>query len=492
MYGSVMTVKDAVIVLVGRVIQALSALVILRLMTTYFDAEAMGVFGIFTSLAMLFSLFFINPLWMYSYRHIHEWKQKSILWVKTLSIISVTALVATLALVTISTGFLFYKSDWTFSALGFSALVAAFIFVQNVNQTIIPFFNMLGHRLRWVTYNLLSIALGVVASVLLMNIEVRIEFWILGTVFGLLLGACIAAYDFFRLFGIQGPVTNVFFISAEERRQILLFCVPLAITVGLGWVQFQSYRFFLEGFASLELLGQFVTGYMVASGLLSAFETTVQQYFYPLLYRHVSDSDLRGQAQAWRSYASLMIPVFVFSAGALFVLAEPVVQLLLDQKFWGVVEFVRLGCAIELLRILGNVYGIGAHATKDTQILLVPQALGAVVVAVGVPLSFILGYNGLFAYVLVAAGLVYLLFMHLKIRSTLGASPNKFLLKFIFLSLPFLGLSAWVSSWELGALLSVILKFAFVGLGGFAMGFWLWHSEFWQKNTLASNLLGKD
>ena len=304
--------------------------------------------------------------------------------------------------------------------------------------------------------------------------------FIAGTTCGLAIGFFAAICDFRN---IAGPVRQVKLDLSLNRSRLFpiwTFAFPIAISVGLNWTQFHSYRLFLEELSSLQYLGLFVSGYMVSAGLLGAFETTVQQIFYPLFYKEISESDKTQQAISWQKYSSLMIPVTLLVAGALVLLTDPLVHFMLDEKFWGVKYFVWIGCFIESCRIIGNVYNIGAHATKETKILVSAQAVGALIVLIGTPIAIKYGGTNHFPWVLILAGITYVGVLHNRVVDHLGRSLLWGQFKYFLAFVPF-ALLGWRASGFLDTKISTYtiyaVQFVIVSIGLSLSFLWLWKKE---------------
>ena len=174
---------------------------------------------------------------------------------------------------------------------------------------------------------------------------------------------------------------------------------------------------------SLTYLGLFAAGYAVSAGIVGAFESTVQQYFYPKFYKGLEEDSETNIADSWLSYASLVLP-FTFLTGMVVVtLATPLTHILVDSSFWEASSFVVMGAMVEVCRVAGNVYGLAAHGTMKTKILVFPQMLGAFSVLVLVPIAvkYSPGNMGI-GSALIAASLLYVASMHFTVRRHLSVT----------------------------------------------------------------------
>ena len=67
--------KTIALLIGGRLVQTLLAVVTLRLMTSLLSQQEVGNQYLIYSILLWFSLVLINPVGMFVNRHLHEWKQ---------------------------------------------------------------------------------------------------------------------------------------------------------------------------------------------------------------------------------------------------------------------------------------------------------------------------------------------------------------------------------------------------------------------------------
>ncbi|MBP2654161.1 MAG: hypothetical protein H6Q73_1730 [Firmicutes bacterium] len=427
--------NDFYIVLIGRIIQVITSVSILRIMTSILPPEEMGKYALITAATTFFSLVLINPVGMYINRYLHQWKNSGVLFSRSIEstlYFGVVALIASITVAFLSVSHsINLAMDKTFLAL----IVFGNLFFVTLNQTVIPSINMLGKRAHYVILSTLTLWISLGASVILTKQVSLAEYWIAGQIIGSLLGTIIALKPFLSIVGLRNSGGTLF--CRSEIRILIAFSIPVSIAVGLNWLQFQSYRFIISELLSLEFLGLFVAGYSVSAGILNAFETTATQYFYPLFYEKINDADSQEISEAWSKYASRLVPLTLLTTIFVCVLAEALSHLLLSRNFWNVSWFIICGAIIEACRVLGNMYGMIAHATLKTRFLVKPQLVGAIMVVVLTPIAvyFFGGYGVGFALIL--SSLLYLTSMHFSMVKLLEIKRHYYgfvyLLSFIFL-----------------------------------------------------------
>lgn len=428
--------------LIGRFLQVVTSILVLRLMTATLSPNEMGKFTLIMSIISFFALIFINPIGMYFNRRLHDWYQRVLVWQALKMLFIYVLLVAFMALLLISFSSTFYDLGSIGSIYWILALVFGSLLFNTMNQTVIPTINMLGKRGASIVCSLLTLWLGLLVSILLTSTENSAELWISGQLIGLLLGSGIAILPLSRVLSEIEITTTVpikFTLNKNIIKTIFIFAFPISLTVGLNWIQFQSYRFIVSELISLEYLGLFAAGYALSLGIMSAFEATAMQYFYPIFYKKISGASDKEKTQAWNEYASVLFPLTILTALFIVFMSVQLTHILLDPIYWGVVCFVIWGAVTEMGRILGNAYGMVAHATMKTRGLVVPQLVSAVSSLILVPLMLIILPQQGLGVALAFSAFVYVISMHITMRKQLPIKANiKLIFRIILLSLPIL------------------------------------------------------
>ena len=194
--------------------------------------------------------------------------------------------------------------------LGHSLLhVCGSLFFNTINQTAIPSLNLLEYRGRFIVLTLVTILVGLASSFLLVKaFEPNAEFWLLGLLIG---QTVISLIGVKMLFNKLHPEVSVDKPTQIHFKLLFAFAWPVAISVGLNWVQTQGYRFLIVDSLGLEALGLFVAGYGISAGLLAAFESVLTTYFQPRLYKRVNNNNIAEQTLAWNKYAAAILPSLI-------------------------------------------------------------------------------------------------------------------------------------------------------------------------------------
>jgi O-antigen/teichoic acid export membrane protein len=408
--------RDLYIILAGRFLQVITSIFVLRLMTARLSPAEMGKYALIMSFVSFFALIFINPIGMYINRKLNDWYGRGLVWYRFWQGLQYLCLVVlvSLTLILVIDYCVGLKSQ--FSLYWLLVLVGGSLMFNTLNQTIIPSFNMLGKRREWVIFTLVTLWGGLGASMIATAKDGRAESWIGGQLFGMLLGIVLAIVPFRRLLKKCEESSNDYHWNLNAIKSVLHFTLPVALTVCLSWVQFQSYRFFVSELSGMEYLGLFVAGYTISAGIMSAFETTAINYFYPIFYNRINNADDKEKAYAWKKYAVVMLPLTLYIAVFIIVMSQQLTHILVSEAFWFAADFVVFGALAEAGRIIGNVYSLMAHAKMNTKVLILPQLIGALTAVLLVPvLALQLPMSGV-GIALATSSTLYVLSIHFFMR----------------------------------------------------------------------------
>lgn len=439
--------KDFVILMGGRVMQAIIALAAIRLLTSLLDKENVGMTYVVTSVSTYFSLVFINPLGMYINRKLHAWNtsgtlkfifKKTNIYFLIVSFLSIPSVLAAYYFLGVGNNFLFWQ---------LCTLVFLNIYIGTWFQTLCPSLNMLEHRKAFVLINLFSQSVGLFASVVgIFAIQSTAWVWLLGTLIGQFFGALLSWRYFTKeVFRIENSAPQAPLLMFN--RGLLEFCIPIAFTTAFMWIQTQSYRLIVDSKLGAEKLAYLGVGLGVAASISGLVESLVTQYLYPKFYSSINSGNKEARKDAWESLFESSIVVFLPTSIYVFFAAPFILRLLVSSQFVGSLTIVMLGAAIELFRVTTNIIYAVAHAEMRTRSTILPYFLGASTLIVGLGLLKIFSDAPSIttvAEILVAAGFVLSLSMYWQMKKLL---PIRIRWKPIFTciaySVPFTGLLAF-------------------------------------------------
>ena len=380
--------RDLITIMLGQGLQAVTAFAAIRLMTSLLSPGEVGRYYILLSLTAFFALFLLSPMGNYINRKTHDWYRNGTIqnnlhlyWLYLLGVAVFALFVLLLAKRVIGVGI---EITWFWLAV----LVMGSLLFNTANVTVTTILNMLGNRIWFVIFTLLTLWVGLgLAFFFTSKISAQAEYWLAGVVLA----------QFVIFFLSYRYLTRSLTRSRNEPRpgfpgipklSTMLppfqFAWPLVIVAGLAWVQAQSYRFVLGHFGGLEALGLFAVGYGIAASITTAFESIFDQYYFPIFYKEVSTADLEGRGTSWNRFAAYLFPAALVMTAFIIACAPYLTKLLVAPQFHEAGRFILWGGLAELTRVLASGFSMMAHAEMKTTWLIPASVTGAVVALGGI------------------------------------------------------------------------------------------------------------
>lgn len=404
----------------GRIVTALMSLISIRAVTTFLTPEQYGELAILMAVQMFCGLFLVNPVGQHINLHTHAWWDDGTLLARLQSYrryVTVVSLVGGVIMLGISKQPAVDQLLWT--AVAMFAMVAA----GTWNATLIPMLNMLGFRSASVLWSIITVAISLACSILLVVWLSTATAWFAGQAIGMGVGALGARSVLGR-----NVARSLHKLSLLDRHTVMTYCVPLAVATGLMWSQLSGYRFLIERYWGLEQLGFMAIGLQMAGQIWALAETLAMQFFYPLFYRRVSRPEKQAEVElAFSDLLNTLVPVYFVITGLLVLSAPYLLKVLVASQFQNALTFLMLGAGIELCRVFGNLLSNAAHVKRQTKTLALPYAAGSMtaLALVYFASAWQLEIGGAGA-ALMAGGLAMLTVMwfcmHLQVRITIDAA----------------------------------------------------------------------
>lgn len=404
--------REFILISFGRAITAIVGLVAIRVMTTFLPVEQYGQLALLTAIQAFCGLFLVSPIGQYINLNTHAWYDEGSLFSKLQDYRVYLLFVSIIAGMTV---FLLMRNS--VEQIQLTILVLFFLVLAvNWNNTLIPLLNMLNCRSESVVWSIMTVISGLIVSVALVLWQPTAESWLAGQVIGMSIGLLGARYVLHKHLFKESKNVKARLI---DKKNILSYCVPLAVATGFMWLSQSGYRFVIEYFWGLAQLGFFVVGFQVAAAMWSIVEAVAMQFLYPYFFRRVTnDSDTTSLELAYSDLINCLMPVYIVLTGALIMCAPFVLKLLVADKYQSALEFLMLGAFVELCRVLASVMGNAAHVKRKTQMLTPAYAMSAFIVIGGAVWVGLLGYALIWVgYAMVAGGVVMLLVMGLSMYS---------------------------------------------------------------------------
>lgn len=399
--------RDLALVLGGRLINVVVALISIRMSTSFLDPAQYGELALLLAIQMFCGLFLINPISQHISIHTHTWWDDDTLLARLNAYRRYVLLVACIgALIVLGIN----ASQLSIEVLLTAAVMLMLVAAGTWNATKIPALSMLGFRAESVVWASLTLVVCLLASSMLVLWMPSATAWLLGQAVGMLAGAVGAGRALRKHARDAGEKPSV--MGLLDRKTLLSYCLPLAVGTGFMWLQLSGYRFLIEKYWGLAQLGFLAIGLAIAGQIAALVESFVMQFVYPYFFRRITGADkIAGQA-AMSDLLNALGPSYILLAGAIVLVAPHLLLLLVDAKYADAIMFVSLGAAIESCRMLGNLAGNAAQITRQTSSLAAPYAMGALTVW-----GLITGFGGeglsinYACWSLVAGALVMLLVM---------------------------------------------------------------------------------
>ena len=360
----------------GRLVSALVALISIRVVTTFLTPEQYGELALLISVQMFCGLFLVNPVGQHINLHTHAWWDDGTLIARLKSyrryvfFVSLVGFVVVLSMVKQSS-----PEALLWSAIAMFVMVVA----GTWNATLIPMLNMLGFRAASVGWGVITVVIGLLASVALTFWISVATAWFLGQAIGMLVGALGAKYVLQQHLVVMPNLADIRF-PLLDKRVVFSYCLPLALATGLMWLQLSGYRFLIESYWGLAQLGFLAVGLQLAGQIWSLIESFATQFLYPLFYRRVTEYENHRVVElAYSDLLNTLVPIYFILIGCLVLVAPYLLKILVSEQYQGALVFTVLGAGIELCRVLGNLLSNAAHVKRNTKILTLPYAAGALV-----------------------------------------------------------------------------------------------------------------
>jgi O-antigen/teichoic acid export membrane protein len=455
--------SDFLIILVGKILQVILMIVAIRVSTALLEPKEMGNIYIFTTIYTFFVLLLISPFGQYINRHTHQWhEQKSLL--DNLGLYSLYLII--ISIFSVIVGFLLYSFGVSqeIELEYFLSLLFLFILFMTLNQTILPLLNMLHYRFSFTILTVLTAFGIIVFGYLFVKLfGSTSENWLLGTVVSNTLFLIIG---FFILKNRLNEKFNGFFysfkkITKEKIKSILVFVMPLSVATLFMWLQNSGYRILIEHNIGLEFLGFLGVGLAISGQVASTIESIVMQYFHPIYYKQITNATIQERKKAIESFINKALPIYFMLAIFLTFLAKYVVEILVDEKYYGVYIFTTFGIWIEFFRMSSNLFGNISQSEMNTKKFMTPYIIGSLVTIILVYFSSSkVDYEFYLPIALLIGGIFTMIVMYISMKNLIDFKIDFRLIFFSFLvSLPYF--STYLFNFETNLVLNLLVVGSF-------------------------------
>ncbi|MFC1952558.1 hypothetical protein ACFLWR_00305 [Chloroflexota bacterium] len=356
-------------------------------MTALLSAEEVGRYYIMLSLTSFFALLLVGPMGHYVNRKLLVWQQYGTImrnlplyWIYLVGCTTVAFLI--LLPIKVFAG-INIEISWFWIMI----IVAGNILCNTANLTITTTLNLLGNRIWYFTFTLLTLWGGLGLSALFIyRIGAKAEYWLLGLIISQFAVFVLAYWYLARSSDLLKNDTTLKFTrklktlpKIETLLPPLQFAWPLSIVAGLSWVQTQSYRFVLSHFGGLEVLGLFAVGYGLATAIMAAFQQVFNIYYGPIFYKAISSQNSEQRRVSWNKMAAYLFPGAIIMTSFIIACAPYLTRLLVTTEFLDSAQFLLWGALTQLAFVVGSNMQLIAHAEMKTTWLIPSGITGAIV-----------------------------------------------------------------------------------------------------------------
>jgi len=367
-------IRGVIVLGLGRGMQALAGLMIIRVATELLPPDTMGYVAQTTSLIWLISWIGISPVCVYVGRAYLGWRNHG------LAKARLTQYLVFVTMAAVSAAILLLLTQSGISAInGLSALALAALgllyFLGYPLQTVgVGCLILLGRRVSYAIFGNLAMWGGLLCAVALFHRFSNAESWLAG----IFLGNLTAALSFLLVLRVAEqsdhsgtpPLPFSF-------REVFDFAWPQALTAALWWSQSQSYRFVLGDLGGPALVGLFAAGYTVCAGVMQTLEALFNEIYNPKLYRTLADGNDAVRTRAWNDYASAYLPAVMLFGAFVTGMVPFLGRVLLAERYHAVLPLLFIPALTETLRSMYTVINTMGVVKVNMKLTVMPVVVGA-------------------------------------------------------------------------------------------------------------------
>lgn len=369
--------SDFLWVLGGRIFLAIASLVSIRCISYFLSPSQYGELAIIIAVQTMCGFLIVNPLCQHLNRFTHQWWQDNTL-LPRLKSFSMYMIFASIVGV-IFCFFLKYNAN-PVRMIMTSTAVFAMVLAVSWNGALVHLLNMLGFRHSAVIWGAVSVIVALASSILLFLQFADILAWYIGQALGMMVGAIGAIYKIINESKVR--VASIQKMPFLDWHSAKFYCLPLAIATGFMWLQWSGWRFIVEHYWSLSLLGYMVMGVTIAAQVWAVFESLAMQFLFPLFFHRIAHGNQKNMA--FSDVLNVLGPVYLVLAGAIILVSPQILSILADSTYSSAAFFLMCAVLIEACRVLSNLFALAVQVTGKTIVLSIPFIVGAMGVFIGV------------------------------------------------------------------------------------------------------------
>lgn len=391
---------------IARVIVVISALVTIKMITSSYSTENVGLYYLILAYSSIVILIYHSPFSSYINRHINTYDiNKTLISVlKFYMVFSIIfGMVLTLILVSI---YILFDGAYHLSPLIFASCVFIHSLSLGLHNRLLYTLNMLGESKYFSILLILTSITSLFMSFILSQYVNSPLIWIAGSSLSFMCYTFIA----FRVIVIKFIHSYSVKLNIYE---VLKFVIPLFMSSLFIWWLNTGYRILVESAFNMETLGLISVALSIPIAIFSAVNTLLNQVYYPVFYKYIEHS---GKS-SWYTLACNVIPVLFVTCLYVIGLSDVLLFILVGDKFHHLMSLVKVGAIIECLRYIIATTCLYTHIDNTIKKIILPYTYGAIFLTICflIPNQDSITYIPLF--LLISSAIVFLsLIYRLKIN----------------------------------------------------------------------------
>lgn len=290
----------------SKIIQIISGLALIRLITSVLDINDVGTYYLFLSIYLFFSMSLFNPYGQYMTRNLYEWQSENSLSLEINRYIKIIVFLSFLGCV-----ILLFLSNFNLVNLDLVKifLCGAYLIFVTINQFLLHSINSLSYSKKFSQLTIISSILNILVPTAFVFQEYiyldKVELILLGIVLANLF-TMVCCYSF--LIGREEK-------KAREAKQIKIktiffYCIPISIYTSLLWVINSGYRIGVEDLVGLAGIAILAVSFAVSTQLMSVVESLTTQVFQPKILNKMDLADKREREKYLSEYVNETIAIY--------------------------------------------------------------------------------------------------------------------------------------------------------------------------------------
>ena len=370
--------SDVGVLILGRLLQVLYSFLSIKVLTATLSVDSVAKYYLILSIIGMFSMGLLSPSGSFhttKFNELHQAKHLFSSFIILFFFILLCYIISLpfLYLYFINGNHLELSFDFVFIILALELIFGT------LAGTIISSFNMLFHRVRFVIYTNFLLYLGLGFAIFFTTYVSSTElYWLLGIMLAKLIVCILVLWDFKKLFKSEVDLKYLkhCLFSSNEIKLAIKFCAPLSLSAIAVWTQTNFYRFYVNEYFNLDSLAMVALGFAMATNLSMAFESIINQYLMPHLYKAIYASE-KSRKVIYLNFFNSVIPLYLSFFIFLTYFSPLIIEILATDAYESANQYMIWGIAIEFVRVISRLLSNVLYLESNTKPIMLSSILGA-------------------------------------------------------------------------------------------------------------------